>query len=193
MPNNNGKLMGNKISGMPIFSTRRQHLQWLRPWRKRNRREWPPPLALVNQNPWIPGKRVKSSREMVEPNQSCPIPAPTPPPGPPRVFAENQSDSGISGGDSTAVPILAELEGEKPAPPLPSTVLINPAPVPIAIDFPKTRNSPVANFIVRPNGPSTKQLQQQRVYHKFEFMPHFDKDNYDFMLPEGSPTKVNSG
>uniref|UniRef100_A0A915E4F8 Uncharacterized protein n=1 Tax=Ditylenchus dipsaci TaxID=166011 RepID=A0A915E4F8_9BILA len=37
---------------------------------------------------------------------------------------------------------------------------------------------PIANFVVRPN--------EQKRSQKFEFMPHFQEDFYEFMIPEGT-------
>ncbi|CAK5074845.1 unnamed protein product [Meloidogyne enterolobii] len=60
----------------------------------------------------------------------------------------------------------------------PSIVLINPP-----IEMPKS--VPIANFIVHPN--EQKQQRSQQKYQKFEFMPHFDREIYEFMVPEEPP------
>nr|CAD2179458.1 unnamed protein product [Meloidogyne enterolobii] len=65
----------------------------------------------------------------------------------------------------------------------PSIVLINPP-----IELPKS--VPFANFIVHPN--EQKQQRSQQKYQKFEFMPHFDREIYEFMVPEEPPIKADA-
>ncbi|CAK5030471.1 unnamed protein product [Meloidogyne enterolobii] len=65
----------------------------------------------------------------------------------------------------------------------PSIVLINPP-----IELPKS--VPIANFIVHPN--EQKQQRSQQKYQKFEFMPHFDREIYEFMVPEEPPIKADA-
>uniref|UniRef100_A0A915M479 Uncharacterized protein n=1 Tax=Meloidogyne javanica TaxID=6303 RepID=A0A915M479_MELJA len=65
----------------------------------------------------------------------------------------------------------------------PSIVLINPP-----IEMPKS--VPIANFIVHPN--EQKQQRSQQKYQKFEFMPHFDREIYEFMVPEEPPIKADA-
>jgi hypothetical protein len=95
---------------------------------------------------------------------------PIPPVAPPRASAEQ---IGINSMNSTSTSIPPMLP--------PFVVLINP-PSPLQMAKSHSSPGPLANFVVRPNEP-------KRV-HKFEFMPHFDKENYEFMIPEGGQMEV---
>lgn len=72
---------------------------------------------------------------------------------------------------------------------IPSLIQIQPMKKPLSIsenvntfsikNAPK--KAPIANLVVHTNSNSNEKIMQ-----KLEFMPHFDKNIYDFMIPEGS-------
>ena len=80
---------------------------------------------------------------------------------------------------------LAPLSENEQISSAPSIVLINPL-----MELP--RSAAIANFVVHPNDQPIKQQNQrsQQKYQKFEFMPHFDRETYEFMVPEELPIKV---
>lgn len=51
----------------------------------------------------------------------------------------------------------------------------------LAIKNNTSKFASIANFVVHSNSNNNKKNMQ-----KLEFMPHFDKEIYEFMIPEGS-------
>lgn len=72
---------------------------------------------------------------------------------------------------------------------IPSLIQIQPMNKPLSIsenvntfsikNAPK--KAPIADLVVHTNSNNNEKIMQ-----KLEFMPHFDKNIYDFMIPEGS-------
>uniref|UniRef100_A0A1I8BTN0 Uncharacterized protein n=1 Tax=Meloidogyne hapla TaxID=6305 RepID=A0A1I8BTN0_MELHA len=108
-----------------------------------------------------------------------------------RFHAEKSQENGLtllenSLENKTLTPF--QEENEQITSEIPSIVLINPP-----IELPKS--SPIANFIVHPNEqkpPKQQQQRSQQKYQKFEFMPHFDRETYEFMVPEEPPIKTDT-